>query len=35
MIISGLANKDSSVGVYVNEGSDYDRFAFYLHPIIK
>lgn len=34
-MIGGLSNDDSSVGVYATRPEDYDRFAFYLQPLIR
>ena len=33
--MGGLANDDSSVGVYATRPEDYDIFSFYLEPLIR
>ncbi|CAD8121379.1 unnamed protein product [Paramecium sonneborni] len=35
IMMGGLANDDSSVGVYATRPEDYDVFSFYLQPLIR
>ncbi len=35
VMMGGLCNNDSSVGVYATRPEDYDNFAFYLEPLIR
>lgn len=34
-MMGGLSNDDSSVGVYATSPDDYDKFSFYLEPLIR
>lgn len=35
VMMGGLCNDDSSVGVYATRPEDYDNFSFYLEPLIR
>ena len=35
VMMGGLCNEDSSVGVYATRPEDYDNFSFYLEPLIR
>ncbi len=35
VMMGGLENADSSVGVYATRPEDYDNFSFYLGNLIK
>ena len=35
VMMGGLCNEDSGVGVYATSPEDYDKFAFYLEPLIR
>ena len=35
IMMGGLENDDSGVGVYATSPEDYDTFAFYLEPLIR
>lgn len=35
VMMGGLCNGDSSVGVYATRPEDYDAFSFYLEPLIR
>ena len=35
VMMGGLCNDDSSVGVYATNPGDYDSFSFYLEPLIR
>lgn len=35
VMMGGLCNGDSSVGVYATRPEDYDNFSFYLEPLIR
>lgn len=35
VMMGGLSNDDSSVGVYATSPEDYDTFAFFLEPLIR
>ena len=35
VMMGGLCNPDSSVGVYATRPEDYDNFSFYLEPLIR
>ena len=34
-MLGGLTNDDSSVGAYATSPEDYDKFSFYLEPLIR
>jgi arginine kinase len=35
IMMGGLCNDDSSVGAYATSPEDYDKFSFYLEPLIR
>ena len=35
IMMGGLCNSDSSVGVYATRPIDYDKFSFYLQPLLR
>ena len=35
IMMGGLCNPDSSVGVYATRPEDYDIFSFYLQPLLR
>jgi len=35
VMMGGLCNHDSSVGVYATRPEDYDQYSFYLEPLIR
>ena len=34
-MMGGLENDDSSVGAYATRPDDYDKYSFYLEPLIR
>jgi arginine kinase len=34
-MMGGLCNDDSSVGAYATRPEDYDKFSFFLEPLIR
>ena len=35
IMMGGLCNTDSSVGAYATSPDDYDKFSFFLEPLIR